>query len=157
MTALELWLNYTVLLCQMRFLRLLLCIILVQMLIVTLHTIFSFPTYTFDVSEQDSSCLSPCHGLLKPEKRMFGSPNQVGIFSKTVKAVFNQVLRVYECNLCWIFPVKTVYYELRVVKLVIEELSLRRLSLSQRNIQSPKACQSLEWRMSVFWKTIVSL
>lgn len=80
----------------------------------THKTFFSY--YTFDVFWKGSSYLSPHHGMLKPKIRMFGSPSQKGIFSQAVKAVFNRMPRLYERNLCWIFPAKTVYYELEVVK-----------------------------------------
>ena len=80
----------------------------------THKTFFSY--YTFDVFGKGSSYLSPHHGMLIPQKRMFGVPEQVGLFSQAVKAFFNRIPRLYERNLCWIFPAKTVYYELRVVK-----------------------------------------
>jgi len=80
----------------------------------THKTFFSY--YTFDVFGKGSSYLSPYHGMLTPKRRMFGAPTQVGLFSQVVKAIFNRIPRIYERNLCWIFPAKTVYYELRVEK-----------------------------------------
>ncbi|MBE9029532.1 class I SAM-dependent methyltransferase [filamentous cyanobacterium LEGE 11480] len=80
----------------------------------THKTFFSY--FTFDVFDQGSSYLSPYHGLLKVKHRMFGVPRFTGIISYLTKQIFNRLPMTYERYLCWIFPAKTVYYELQVIK-----------------------------------------
>lgn len=80
----------------------------------THKTFFSY--FTFDVFGKVSSYLSPYHGMLVPEVRVFGVPWKTNIIGSAIKSVFNRMPSFYERQLCWIFPAETVYYELRVIK-----------------------------------------
>ena len=80
----------------------------------THKTFFSY--FTFDVFDQGSSYLSPYCGMLKAKKRMFGVPEFTGIGPTVIKMIFNRIPNIYERYFCWIFPAKTIYYELKVIK-----------------------------------------
>ncbi len=80
----------------------------------THKTFFAYTT--FDIFAQGGSYLSPYNGLLKIEKRLFGVPENTGFLQTILKNVFTKYPHLYETRLCWIFPAKTIYYELKVVK-----------------------------------------
>lgn len=80
----------------------------------THKTFFSY--ITFDFFAEGTSYRSPYNGLLKIENRMFGVPENTGVIKTIFKMIFNAIPNFYERYLCWIFPTKTMYYELRVLK-----------------------------------------
>lgn len=80
----------------------------------THKTFFSY--LTFDLFSQGGSYISPHNGLLAVEKRMFGLPEKTGLLKSILKKVFNTFPNQYETYFCWIFPAKTIYYELKVLK-----------------------------------------
>jgi hypothetical protein len=47
---------------------------------------------------------------------MFGVPRKTGLIKSVLKNFFNRMPDLYETHLCWIFPAKTIYYELRALK-----------------------------------------
>lgn len=80
----------------------------------THKTFFSYST--FDIFCQGGSYLSPYNGLLAVEKLMFGLPEKTGLIKSIFKNFFNAFPDFYETHLCWVFPAKTIYYELKVLK-----------------------------------------
>ncbi len=80
----------------------------------THKTFFAFTT--FDLFAEGGSYRGTTNGLFSIERRTFGVPRRTGWIKSTFKAIFNRMPDFYEAHLCWIFPAKTIYYELRVRK-----------------------------------------
>ena len=80
----------------------------------THKTFFAYTTFDFFAS--GGSYRSETNGLLAIERRMFGVPRKTGAIKSILKNLFNRIPDLYETHLCWIFPAKTIYYELRVLK-----------------------------------------
>lgn len=80
----------------------------------THKTFFAYTT--FDFFAKGGSYRSNVNGLLAIERRMFGVPRKTGMIKSIFKDVFNSMPNLYETRLCWMFPAKTIYYELRVLK-----------------------------------------
>jgi SAM-dependent methyltransferase len=80
----------------------------------THRTFFAYTT--FDMFAHGGSYRSNHAGRFAIERRMFGVPRPTGVVRSWFKKIFNRMPDFYETHLCWIFPAKTIYYELRVVK-----------------------------------------
>jgi SAM-dependent methyltransferase len=80
----------------------------------THKTFFSYNT--FDIFSTGGSYIYQYNGLFKIETRMFGLPVNTGFIKSIFKKIFNSFPDIYETRFCWIFPSKTIYYELRVLK-----------------------------------------
>ena len=80
-----------------------------------MHKTF-FAYTTFDFFAGGGSYRSETAGLFVIERRMFGVPRTTNFFKSIFKKIFNRIPDFYETRLCWIFPAKTIYYELRVLK-----------------------------------------
>jgi SAM-dependent methyltransferase len=80
----------------------------------THKTFFAYTTFNFFA--EGGSYRSDSTGLFRVERRMFGVPRKTGLIKSVLKNFFNRMPDLYETHLCWIFPAKTIYYELRALK-----------------------------------------
>jgi SAM-dependent methyltransferase len=80
----------------------------------THKTFFAYTT--FDFFSKGGSYTSKYTGLFEIKKRLFGLPENTGWLKSLPKKILNSYPDFYETHLCWMFPAKTIYYELKVIK-----------------------------------------
>jgi ubiquinone/menaquinone biosynthesis C-methylase UbiE len=80
----------------------------------THKTFFAYTT--FDFFAEGGSYTSEYTGRFKIQKRSFGLPENTGFLKSLPKKLLNSFPNIYETHLCWVFPAKTIYYELRTRK-----------------------------------------
>jgi SAM-dependent methyltransferase len=80
----------------------------------THKTFFSY--CTFDIFTNGGSYKSAYNGMFHVQTCEFGVPWEKGIFKSIIKGLFNRFPNFYESHMCWIFPAKTIFYKLRVIK-----------------------------------------
>jgi SAM-dependent methyltransferase len=80
----------------------------------THKTFFSY--CTFDIFTNGGSYKSSYNGMFHMQTCEFGVPWEKGIFKSIIKGLFNRFPNFYESHMCWLFPAKTIFYKLRVIK-----------------------------------------